>query len=250
MKKLVDYVELIKNLPIFNGVSRTELLELLENAHIGSYKKNSTLFLEGDRAINFYIILKGQIKLFKNDPKGQELVLKIAKKWQNISITTLLLDPTFPTNAQIVDDSELLLIPIDILKQHLKTMSVFASNIIINMADQYQELIYRLEELTLKSAEEKVCRFLLNLFLENGGQNNIIELPYDKNLIASYLRITPETLSRTFAFLEEKGHFTMDKNLITLSDPFAFCNICNKQSEEKCKFYNNKNCLHKDFSIT
>jgi len=250
MLKLDNYVELIKDLPIFNGVSRGWLLEILKNAHINSYKRNALLFLEGDKAINFYIILKGHIKLFKSNLQGHELILRIARKWQTISVTTLLLDPIFLTNAQIIDDSELLLIPINILKQNLKNTPIFASNIIINMADQYKELVYHLEELTLKNAEEKVCWFLFNLFLEDNKQNNKIELPYDKNLIASYLKITPETMSRTLAALEEKSYFTMDKNLITLSSLFTFCKVCSKQSEQKCKFYNNKDCPHKNCPAT
>ncbi len=162
----------------------------------------------------------------------------------------MLLDPIFLTNAQIIKDSELLAIPVSILKQHLKTTPIFANNIIINMANQYKELIYHLEELTLKNSEEKVCWFLLNLFLEDNKQNNKIELPYDKHLIASYLKITPETLSRTLAALEEKSYFTMDKNLITLSSLFTFCKVCSKQSEQKCKFYNSKDCPHKNCPAT
>ena len=247
MIKLAGYVELMKSLPIFNGVNESQLEDLLKNAQVSNYRKNALLFLEGEKAINFYIILEGQIKLFTNDPDGQELILKIIRKQQNVSVSTLLLDPTFLTSAQIIDDSELLLIPINVLKQCLKTTPIFASNVVVNMATQYKELFYHLEDLTLKNVECRVGWFLLNSFLEDSRGNNSFELPYDKNLIASYLRMKPETFSRTLTHLKEEGYFTMDKNLITLSGPLAFCNFCNKETAQKCKLHNSENCLHKNF---
>ncbi len=235
MTKSAEYLGLVSDLPLFNGFNANELQDLIRGSHLKDCKKGSLLFLEGERATNFYIILQGWIKLFQNDVSGQELVLDVAGPSQDISVTTLLPESKFLSTAQIIEDAKVLLIPISILKRHLKTNLIFAGNVMQNIAGQYKNLIYQLEKLTLRTAEEKVSWFLYNLFLENDERSNVVKLPYSKNLIASYLGMQPETLSRALNGLKEKRYFTMKKNLVTLSSPESLGDFCSKDAAEKYK---------------
>jgi CRP-like cAMP-binding protein len=67
-----------------------------------------------------------------------------------------------------------------------------------------QALVTQVEQLTAQTGAQRVAEFLLDLAPVSEGDCAVI-LPYDKVLIAGRLGMKPESLSRAFARLKEKG---------------------------------------------
>lgn len=241
LNNIASYRDIIDKIPLFSGINN-DLENLLKSSHIQQYKKGELLFLEGEKANNFYIILSGWLKLFKSNDDGEELILKMAGIGFGTALNTVLLNEIFMHNAQIIEDSTLLIIPVSSLKNLLQENHQLAKNFMLAAAKYSEELSSHLEKLALKSAEEKVSWFLLNLFVESGKTLNKIELPYDKALISSYLGMKPETFSRSLHKLKEAGIISVEKNIITLSDRFVLCDHCDLNLALKCKFHDSEEC--------
>ena len=236
------YLSQIRSLPIFHNLAESDLSELLQNSFIKHCKKNHLLFLEGEKALNFYVILNGWIKIFKNNPDGQDLVLKMASSGYGFSIPSVLLHEVFLMNAQAIEDTTLLSISSETLRNQIKKDRNLANNMMMSAVNDSREFMHHLSELALKSTEERICWFLLNMFLENGEKLTKIELPYDKVLIASYLGMKPESFSRGLQSLRKRGIITVEKNVITIPHTFALCDHCDLDTALKCKRHRSKEC--------
>lgn len=80
------------------------------------------------------------------------------------------------------------------------------------------------------SAETRLCQFLLNLYNRNTKNNSSSEevfLQMTQQDIASYLRLTPETVSRIFANLQSRDIIFLEKNAFKILSKSDLQMICN-----------------------
>ncbi|OFW80262.1 MAG: hypothetical protein A2887_04225 [Alphaproteobacteria bacterium RIFCSPLOWO2_01_FULL_40_26] len=241
-KDISAYRAQIEKLSICSSLDNAEIDLLLQNAVIKHCKKGSLLFLAGEKTLYFYVILDGWIKIFSNNPDGCETVLKMARKNYAFSISSVLLHDTFLMNAKITDDAVLLLIPAQILREQIKKNHRLANNLMMGAVNDSREFMHHLSDLVLKNTEERICWFLLNLFLENGEKLTSIQLSYDKSLIASYLGMKPESFSRGLQALRKRGLVAVNKNIITIPNSFSLCDHCDLDSALKCKRHRSSQC--------
>ena len=179
--------------------------------------------MEGEKIINFYIVLDGLVKLFKNNSEGKELILEMMRPNQALSPDSILFNSTFLNSAQIVENSQVLIIPKQSFTSQIKNNLNLAENVMTSIARRSLALARHLSDLALKNVAERICLFLLDLFNEEGDKKiGSIKLPYDKSLIASYLGMKPETFSRGLNQLKEQNLIRVEKNLITVLQPLDF----------------------------
>ncbi len=236
------YMGLIQALPLFAGVDPETLQDLLKFSRIVSHNKGALIFMQGEQASRFYIVMEGWVKLFKGNADGQESVLQVMTVGGTLLETVIFNNSPFPVNAQAVDDVKLLSIPASIIREKLQNNKELAINMLATVAGRSQALISQFEQLTLKTVTQRVGWFLLKLFLENGDRTKGIKLPYDKSLIAGYLGMKPETFSRTLQTLKEEQGIDIERNTINLPDMFALCDYCDSDVADKCPRHDTKDC--------
>lgn len=221
----------IDKISLFDNLSKSDLNDFLFEAKTKNYKKGETIFLEEDSASNLYIILSGLVKTYNVNKEGNEAVIDIAGP--SSLINDVFLDQ-FQYNAVALELSYLLLIPRKKTKDFAKTNIGFAFNILVNQANKNKELTNQLAKLKLDDAKYKLGQFLLSLAFENGNKIRDIILKFDKVIIASYLGIKPETLSRALQKLKEDGEIAIHKNIITLTAQNSLCKYCNNEISSRC----------------
>lgn len=240
-----SYMNTIQALPLFAGLETEALQDILKYARIVSHNKGAMIFIQGEQASRFYIILEGWVKLFKGNMDGQESVLQVMTAGETLLETVIFSNSPFPVNAQAVEPVKLLSIPASIVREKLQNNKELAINMLSTVAGRSQALISQFEQLTLKTVTQRVGWFLLKLFLDNGERTKNIKLPYDKSLIAGYLGMKPETFSRTLQSLKEQG-IDIEKNNVSLPDVYALCDFCDMDLAEKCSRAGTDDCPHPD----
>jgi CRP-like cAMP-binding protein len=239
------YMDKIQTLPLFAGLPAQILQDILKYARITSYDKGAMIFMQGEQATRFYIILEGWVKLFKGNEDGKESILHIMTSGEALLETVIFNNLPFPVSSQAVENVKLLSIPASIIREKLKGNNELAINMLSSVAGRSQALISQFEQLTLKTVVQRVGWFLLKLFLENREKTKTIQLPYDKALIAGYLGMQPETFSRTLQTLKEQG-VDIDRHSFTMPDRFALCDYCDLELAAKCTRAGTKDCKSTD----
>ncbi|MBU6339146.1 MAG: helix-turn-helix domain-containing protein [Rickettsiales bacterium] len=107
-------------------------------------------------------------------------------------------------------------------------------------------MLDHLAKLKLANSKQKVGQFLLGVAFGKGSdKKKNVELKQDKSLIASYLGIKPETLSRTLQELKNDGEIVVEKNKITLLQNNSLCDYCDSKINSKCNNRNTSFCTNK-----
>ena len=239
----MKYKDIIKGLDLFNGLSEEELNSIFSNSIVKNYQKDEIVFLQEQPIQHFFILLNGEIRLFKTNKEGKELTTYIATKCSPYLHLVTTLRDYYEDTATTLNKVTLLLIPIvnfDRLNKDSNKMQVNLTSII---AHRYREAVEHIEQLTLKNVNERIGWFILKLYLKNIKQDEVLKLPYEKSLIANYLNMKAETFSRALLFLKNYGIKTIKGNII-LSDKFSLCSFCTCNLAKICKYRKQRNCQY------
>jgi CRP-like cAMP-binding protein len=209
------YSEQLRYLPFFKGLDTGLLSKLAEHSYLKHYEKGQLLFLHGDVTKYFYIISSGWLKLFRDTLDGQEAFLGLATTGDLIGEIDFN-KKLHLFSAKAVNETELLLLPQDILKESIEDNGALALKVIKALNSTISLLELQLEHASTMNAAQRIGCFILRLF--DSQQEKIkITLPYDKTLIASYLGMKRETFSRGLHDLKLVG-VTVDGHILSVDN--------------------------------
>lgn len=237
--------DFIEKLPFFINLPEDITSDLLQHAQVSEYKKGKLLFLEGEMSSRLYFILSGWVKLFKGTSSGEETVLQMLSSGDMVAESAVFLNASYPVSAQVAKNAVVLTLPAPIIREKIKQQNELALRVLTGMSQHSQSLIQEFENIRLKPATERVGWFLLKLLLDQGKVPDLIELPYDKSLIASYLDMKPETFSRTLKRFKDNG-FKINKNSVILPKVNALCGFCDHDLAAACKKHGTEDCSNPD----
>lgn len=194
----------LNRVPLFAGLELGSLAGLLAEASIRHFAGPALLFAEGDPAKQFYVVLDGWVRLYRQTTDGRESVIALFARGDAFAEAVMFLGGTFPVSGAVVDEARLLVIPAEPFRRALEGDNELCFKMMASMAVHLHRLVGQVEQLTMRSSTERLAQFLLKL-AGSGADSAIVYLPYDKGLIAARLGMQPETLSRALAKLRALG---------------------------------------------
>lgn len=197
-------LEVIRAMPLFAGLHPNQLAAVLGSASVRSFQRGNLLFMQGDAADRFYVVLEGWVRLSRSMPDGGEVTIAIFGRGQSLAEAVILEMGTYPVTGQVVAPSRLLIVPGDSFIARLRENADLCLNMMASMSRHLLHFLQEIEQLSTRSTVERVALFLLHLTPVEAGPCSI-ELPLDKTFIAARLGMQPETLSRAFAKLRQHG---------------------------------------------
>ncbi len=181
--KLIRF--LASNIPIV----KNEIYQHLETFTVKKVKKGEILLRQGDICSHTYFVEKGLLRYYSIDKKGKENVLQFApENWFITDRESVFFNQ--PSNYYInaLEDSEILVLEKDFSEKiALKNKDFERFNLQL-LHNHIRHLQKRIELLLNATAEERYLYFI-NLY-----PDIILRVP--QHMIASYLGVTPESLSR------------------------------------------------------
>ena len=223
-KRLTDQdIEQVATTSLFQGLSRDALDIVLQGATVLEVGKNSLLFNQGDQADRFYILLDGNVKLYRTNAEGEESVVEIFDGCASFAEAAMFSSARFPVNGETVRPSRLVLVPACEFLRALKDNPIISRTILAHMARRYRNLMGDVIQLKTQSPAQRLGAWFLSL--ADGREGQEIDLPYGKNLIAARVGMKPESLSRALSRLREIGVDCQKNQLIvkSLYDLRRFC---------------------------
>jgi CRP-like cAMP-binding protein len=195
---------LVRQTPLFSGVGPESLRLLLAKATVHEIARGTTVFLQGDPAEAFFVVLDGWIKLYRLSSTGEEAVVAVFTRGQSFAEAAAFAPGAFPVSAETATDARLLRIPTGNLEQLIRQMPDIALAMLASTSRHLHALVQQIEQLKTHTGAQRVAEFLVSLCPVAEGSCTI-GLPYDKGLIAARLGMKPESLSRAFSKLSGYG---------------------------------------------
>ncbi|MCG6967782.1 MAG: Crp/Fnr family transcriptional regulator [Chromatiaceae bacterium] len=218
---------------LFAELSEPQLRRIAEHAVGVRLADGEALFEQGDPARRFYLVLTGQIKLFRLSPAGNEKVIDIVTPGSTFAEALMFLErPHYPVGAQALQASEVISIDAidfaDMLLGSVKTCFLLMGS----MSQRMRGLLREIDDLSLHSASCRVAAYLLR---QAEGQTDSFDLPVAKQTIASRLSVKPETFSRIIKNLSDDGVIQVVGSRVRIRDRNALnlaADTCSTQPGE------------------
>lgn len=198
----------------FKGLPEDLLKLIAEIAVVKTYDKGEEIFGEGDRAFGFYLILEGNVKIYKLSSKGKEVIVHLLGPGDIFAEVVLASVETYPAYAQALTLSKLVFFEKNKFLNLIQRKPELALSMIGLFTIKIKSLLKKIENLTLREARERLLTYLWEFSKE--GRRMSFDLEINKAHLALLLGITPETLSRLFQKFKEEGLMEIQQKRITL----------------------------------
>ncbi|MCK9239506.1 Crp/Fnr family transcriptional regulator [Desulfocurvus sp.] len=205
-------------MPLFRGLEDRQIEALASICVPADYPKGRTIFLEGSQAQGLYVVMSGQVKIFKLSLEGREQIIHIYGPGEPFGEVPVFEGGRFPANAEATADSRVLFVPRDGLRRLLENDSTLAMNMLAALSRKLRRFTVKLENLTLKETPQRVAAYLLDLSDRSGGAAEVT-LDISKGHLAGLLGTAQETLSRVLKRLSEAGLIRVRGKHIDILDP-------------------------------
>lgn len=225
----------LESLPLFHNISHNILAYFLEHAREAKYEKGKVLYIQGDTANCFYLVLEGWIKLFKETLDGDEAVIDVLTKRHVFGETAIFDQGIYSASAQIIEDAKLIVLPTYILEDQIKQHPQLTMNMLNAMSRYRKQRDQEVEHLKIQTAPQRIGCFLLRLASPYWNNKTIptIYLPYDKSLLALRLGMKSETFSRTLNILKKETGIEVKGSAVSIPDINRLsqycCNACSNE---------------------
>ena len=208
---------IFRNLPLFVNLPEAAVQRFADTAQLRRYKKGTTLYLEGEQADFFYVVVKGWLKLFHMTAEGEEIGLAMLTTDAVVAGNAIFENGCYLSNAEVAEEAEIFSVPMTLLKEQLRADTQLALNMIAALVKCQRQHALRLEQYFLHSAPKRIGCFLLGLCPALEQKDGVvITLPYDKASIASILGMKGATFSRALNILREETGIQISGTRITI----------------------------------
>ena len=213
-----DIPTILLQLPLFQGLTAAQLEFIGTDARVLSVPKGDVLFRKGDESNGFFVVIGGHVKLAFASDQGNEKVVEIIGPRQSFGEAVMFMGCPYPVYAQALSIATVLQIAKRTVFHLLETDTTFARAMLAGLSRRLHSLIGDLEAYSLRSGTQRTIGYLLQQCAEEDKTENesSVTLPISKQVLASRLNLTPETLSRVLHDLAGAHLITVHGRQITI----------------------------------
>lgn len=213
--------EILRSLPIFSELSDDDLRTLEGLSLRRTLAQGEVLFHRGEIPSGFHVLVSGQVKLAFSSAKGTEKIVDVIAPGMSFGEAVMFMNQPYPVFAEALCDSELVTVNQRAIFSLIEKQPDFARKLLAGLSLRLHTLVRDVETYTLRSSAQRVISHLLQQALDapSEGGHPLVVLTVSKQVLASRLNITPETLSRVFHELAESGLIAVHGKRIRLLDP-------------------------------
>lgn len=207
---------ILRSTPLLSGMPQDAVLGLIGSVSPRAYEKGAVLFHQGQPAAAFFVVLDGWVKIYRTTPDGLEVVLHIFKRGETFAEAAMFLGGRYPASAETVSTARLLRIDGNAFRTRIREQPELALSMLAAASHQLKFLVEQIEQIKVRSAPQRIAEFMMRLIEAREGRA-VIELPFEKGLIANRLGMKPESFSRALAKLRSMG-VTVDREVVEIAD--------------------------------
>lgn len=209
----------VRQVHFFSVLDEAQFHRVLESTRTVRLGENERLFDHGQPAERFYLVIRGQIKLFRVSEEGNEKIIEIIRPGQLFAEAVMfMLRQRYPVHATALSPTLLYSFDNGTFLDLLRSSNTLCLTLLGMLSMRLHYHVNEIDKLTLQNATLRVVGYLLEQLPDPRAGAAVIELAAPKHSIASRLSITPETLSRILNGLARDGVLQLHGKTIAIAD--------------------------------
>jgi len=212
-----------------NQAGKSEILQLNSaDREVLDFKRKHLLYMSGQRPIALYYIIRGKVKIYKISEEGKELITKICADGDFWGYTSILEDINYRENAEVLEDSSLIMIPatefLELMRNDPKVAQQFIHLIAKSMLEMEEDLL----NLAFNSLRKKVAYGMVQQianYMEQGEESTVINL--SRKEMAESIGVATESFVRTLADFKEEKLIDIREGKIVILNELKLRNLHN-----------------------
>lgn len=193
--------------PIFQGLTDTELVKIAKLLGHVHYPKGTIIFMEGDLSDSVSIINTGQIKLFKNSRDGKQQILHILSEGDFFGELSVLQTQEYTTSAEAITDVDLCTLAKSDLDKIILEQPGIAVKVLEVIGSRLTKLENLVQNIGTQDTDVRIASMLLEFAQEGKDtvEGTVVELSLSREDMANYIGVTRETISRKLSSFQDQG---------------------------------------------
>ena len=200
---------------IFTGFDPALLALLEREATIKKFQPGEIIMRTGQFIKSTALVIEGRIKIYREGPEGGEFLMYYLGSGQACAVSMIcaLQAKSSEITAVAEEETELLLLPIQLMDQLMKEHKSWYQFVIQTYRNRFDELLAVVDDVAFRNMDERLVFYLKRYQSKTGKQK--IELSHQQ--IAEDLNSSREVISRLLKKMEQRGLLKLNRNLIELT---------------------------------
>ena len=205
---------------IWNPLSAQQRAFLAQHYTIHKYKKNETIYCEGEKPSHLMCLLKGKVKIYKEGVGGRSQIIRVIKNNEYFGYRAFFAEEDFVTAAAAFEPCTACLIPMDIILELLKENNELAMFFIKQLSKDLGISDERTVNLTQKHIRGRLAESLLFLKDAYGLEEDesTLSIYLSREDLANLSNMTTSNAIRTLSNFASEKIIAIDGRKIKLID--------------------------------
>ena len=185
--------------------------ELVEHGSIQEVKAGETLLKVGQTIRSTMLIVKGLVKLYREDDEGKEFFIYHLEAGQacSLSMVCAAKHETSEVRAKTLTDATILAIPLEYMDQWMNKYKSWYQFVITSYRNRFEELLKTIDAIAFTSMDERLEHYLKKQVEKLGPHLKITHQE-----IANDLNSSREVISRLLKKMEAKSWLIIHRNSV------------------------------------
>lgn len=221
VKKKLTQVEIAESIPdLWQPLTETQREYLAKNFTIQKYKKNETIYCEGETPMHLMCLLSGKVKIYKDGVGGRSQIIRVIKDKEYFAYRAYFAQENFVTAAAAFEPCTICLVPMPVISELIKENTDLAMFFIKQLSIDLGISDERTVNLTQKHIRGRLAESLLFLKDTYGVEEDqcTLSIYLSREDLANLSNMTTSNAIRTLSNFATEKLIIIDGRKIKIID--------------------------------
>jgi CRP-like cAMP-binding protein len=198
-----DLAAALRSTTIFSRFTDAQLQTLVRRTRLIGLGTGEILFQRGEKTRALYLLVQGQLKLYRTSPDGKEVIIDLLEAGMTFGETRVFLeDPHWHVSGAALGEAEVAAVDLPTFLAVLRDSIDTSLLLLRRISERAERYVDDIERLALQGGACRVASYLLGQLPPGRSE---YRLTVTKGLLATRLGLRAETLSRVLKLLSAEG---------------------------------------------
>lgn len=205
---------------MWSALTQEERTYLRENVKYHEFKKNESIYREGEMPTHMFCLISGKVKIFKNGVCGRSQIIRMISPSENFAYRAYFAGGIYLTSAAAVERTSAYSVPLNVVREILQSNNKLAMSFIKVLSNDLGITDARVVSLTQKHIRGRLAETLVMLLDTYGFEEDGMTLggALSREDLACFSNMTTSNAIRTLSNFVSEGIIELDGRKIKLLD--------------------------------